>query len=140
MAYHLSRGGQYAIRAMLHLASLGTGETARQADIAHSTNIPLPYLSKILASLARSGLVSARRGPWGGVRLRVAPEALIIRDILLAIEGTDNDHDCILGYAKCNLESPCPLHVAWVPIRDRIESEIHSKSLADLMIGSPVPV
>src|SRR3954454_4475055 len=58
--------------------------SARTAfDISRQSQVPLDYLSKILNSLARAGLVSGQRGPGGGFK-QVRPAAQIT-----VLEGCD---------------------------------------------------
>jgi Rrf2 family nitric oxide-sensitive transcriptional repressor len=57
---------EYALRAMVHLAAEAPG--ARTTDqIAKATLVPRAYLSKVLQSLIRSGLVHSQRGLGGGM-------------------------------------------------------------------------
>ncbi len=132
MTRYLSRGSQYAVQAMVHLAAFPEKTIVRQSDVSEATGVPLPYLSKILAGLARAGLVVARRGPTGGVRIARHPATITVGDILRAVDGTTHDTGCLLGHGECNEENPCALHGSWVSIRRRIEMEIHGRTLAEL--------
>ena len=64
----LSQKARYALRAMIELAradaQLTAGELAQRADA------PRKFLEAILLSLSREGLVTSRRGKFGGVHSR----------------------------------------------------------------------
>ena len=59
----ISRTAEYALRAVVHLAA-AEGETVSQTvgQIAAGTQVPLGYLSKVLQSLSRAGLIVSQRG------------------------------------------------------------------------------
>ena len=61
----ISQTVEYALRAMVHLAREAPG--ARTTDqVARTTRVPRAYLSKVLQSLRRAGLVRSQRGIGGG--------------------------------------------------------------------------
>ncbi|TDI35513.1 MAG: Rrf2 family transcriptional regulator [Acidobacteria bacterium] len=68
MGLKLTRGSDYAIRAMIHIASLPDGRPAMRRDIARMQKIPLDFVAKILPSLVRAGLLKSSRGTGGGFR------------------------------------------------------------------------
>lgn len=52
------------------------------AAIARRRGIPRPFLGRLLADLARGGVVATSRGPRGGARLAVAPSDLDLAPLL----------------------------------------------------------
>src|SRR5690348_10425467 len=61
----LSQTAEYALRAVVTIArDESAGKTAQ--EIARESQVPLDYLSKVLNSLARAGIVKAQRGRGGG--------------------------------------------------------------------------
>ena len=66
---HNSVKGEYALQAVLDLASRRAGEAIRIADIAQRQKIPQKFLELILASLKQGGFVESRRGAEGGYLL-----------------------------------------------------------------------
>lgn len=133
LIYQYTRGGQYAIRAMVYLAALPAGATARQSDVASSTGVPLPYLSKLLAALARAGLVVTRRGPWGGVRIAKPPGSVTLGEVVRAVDGREPLEGCVLGYSVCDEANPCPLHNTWGPIREQIAGQLNRRTLLEIV-------
>ncbi len=127
-----SRSTQYAIRAMAHLAAHKGDEFVRTQDIARSTGIPLPFLSKITQALARHGLVDSMRGRGGGIHLMRSPREITLEDIVLAVDGTEIGETCVLGLPRCSDDAPCPVHEVWKGLRAQMRRSLHERTLADL--------
>lgn len=94
----ISQTAEYALRAIVHLAS--RGQTYRKvAQIAESTGVPSGYLSKIMLSLARAGVVKSKRGFDGGFILASEPEELSILVVINAVDPIQRFAECPLGIA-----------------------------------------
>jgi Rrf2 family protein len=65
----ISVKSEYALQAILDLASQPAGEPVRIADIARRQKIPQKFLELILAGLKQAGFVESRRGAEGGYLL-----------------------------------------------------------------------
>ncbi len=77
----LSQAAQSAFQAVAWLAThTSTPQTARQ--IAEGTHVRPGYLSKVLQTLARAGLVTSHRGPHGGFVLNRSPDCITLLDII----------------------------------------------------------
>jgi Rrf2 family protein len=128
----LSKPCQYAIQAMMFLAEQESGRLYPVREISERSNVPLPYLSKILGNLSRHGLVNARRGPNGGVTLSRSPSQLTLGDIVEAFDHAPPDGNCYLGLTECNDKHPCPIHESWRTVRAKLDRTLHNKTLSDL--------
>ena len=72
---------RYRLEALMELAiSYPMGRAT--AEIAARREIPPAYLSRLLAELARAGVVNARRGPGGGVTLAHPPESISVAAVI----------------------------------------------------------
>lgn len=76
---------EYALRAMMYLASLDGAPVASER-IAANTHVPAGYLSKVLRDLVLGNLVTSFRGPRGGFVLAAKPNDITIRDVINAVE------------------------------------------------------
>jgi Rrf2 family nitric oxide-sensitive transcriptional repressor len=77
-----SREIEYALRAVIHLASVAPAcRTTEQ--IAADMRMPPAYLAKVLRRLVRTGTLRSRKGLGGGMSLALHPEELTI----LAVVG-----------------------------------------------------
>ena len=58
----VSKGGDYARRALLSLALHGDGRTRVVREVADITGLRQPYLEQVLLALKGAGLVRSKRG------------------------------------------------------------------------------
>ncbi len=68
----LTRAADYAVRVMIQLASLPNHARVSLPSLAQATGAPESFLSKVLQSLARGGLITSQRGNWAASALRTA--------------------------------------------------------------------
>lgn len=104
----LSQTAEYALRAMVALAA-GKQQARTTQYLAQASRVPLDYLSKILNSLGKAGLVAAKRGRGGGFQtLRPASE-LTVLEVVSAVDPLKRIRTCPLGL-KAHGANLCPLH------------------------------
>lgn len=128
----LTMAGEYAIRAMIHLASLPYGTTVRLSDISKQWGIPEPFLKKIATQLTTAGLVSTHRGMNGGIRLNRPGESLTVADVIEAVEGKIVLNKCLLHEGYCVRDSWCQVHCLWSEAQEKMLNVLRSQSLATL--------
>jgi Rrf2 family protein len=131
----LSQTVEYALRAMVHIASLEPGSTISSEAIAERANIPHGYLSKVMRGLAVAELVRSQRGPKGGFSLARPADSISLLDVVNAV-------DPIARIRKCPLGNPahlrlCPLHRRIDDAIGMIEQEFRRTTLAELMAAEP---
>jgi Rrf2 family protein len=83
----ISAKADYAVRAVLELASAPAGTSLSAREIAAAQEIPQTFLENILAELRRAGVVHTHRGPGGGSSLARPAADITVGHILLAIDG-----------------------------------------------------
>jgi Rrf2 family protein len=101
-------------------------------EISDKTGVPLPYLSKILHGLGRTGLVLAKRGYRGGFRLSRPASQVSVAEVARAVEGDDWAEGCLLGLHQCSDERACPLHQFWKNERGRVREKLESVTLQEV--------
>jgi Rrf2 family protein len=127
----ISQTAEYALRAVVHLASLeGQAQTAQQ--IAEATQVPAGYLSKVLQSLARGGVVLSRRGLGGGFTLARPPKQLKALEVINAVDPIRRVETCPLG-RKEHSRKLCPLHRKLDEAIAKVERAFATSSIADLV-------
>ncbi len=104
----LSQTAEYALRAVVTLAT-GRPDPRTAQDIAVESRVPLDYLSKVLNSLARAGIVSGQRGRGGGFQSVRPPAELTVLQVVNAVDPIQRIRTCPLGL-KQHGEHLCPLH------------------------------
>lgn len=103
-----SRTAEYALRAMVALA-VSPDEPMTVQALAKQTKVPAGYLSKVMQSLGRAGMVSSQRGARGGFTLVEPPEQISLLDIIDAVDPVERIHACPLSLPG-HKERLCPLH------------------------------
>ena len=102
-------------------------------DVAEAAGVPQHFLAKIFQKLARSGVLVSSRGAVRGYALARKPKDLKVKEILLAIEGSDLFDRCVFWSDRCADSNPCPMHFRWKKVRERVIGELMEKTtLADL--------
>ncbi|MEO8467857.1 MAG: SUF system Fe-S cluster assembly regulator [Gammaproteobacteria bacterium] len=124
------------------LAELATNDhgLSTASQVAGATHLTLPTVSKLLKSLAHSGLVVSARGAQGGYALARPAAAISAAEILDALEGPVALTDCSSSTGSCDLESYCLVGSAWQRINHSIRKALEGVSLADLKARrAPLP-
>ena len=128
----LSRTSQYAIQALIFVATRPPGEPVLNREIASYLNVPPAYLAKIMQSLCKGNLLYSYRGRLGGFCLREGAEKTVLMQILLLTEGPSFTQDCVLGLKVCSDATACPMHVKWVPIKKKVVALLSEQTLEKL--------
>jgi Rrf2 family protein len=129
----LSKPSQHAIRALVYLSGLPASDAATIQSIATITDIPQSFLAKVIRRLVEAGLLESFRGPGGGVRFARPPHRISILDVLEALEIDSVVVDsCVLGFAQCGGDHPCPMHDTWRGHREQLRRAFAKTTIADL--------
>jgi len=135
----ISKLTDYGTVLLAHLAENPAG-VCSAADVAAATGIALPTVSKLLKSLAKSGLVTSTRGANGGYELSRSPAAISAADIIDALEGPVSITECSSIDSLCEHEGVCSVGGAWQRINVAIRRALGDITLSDLLKShSPVP-
>jgi Rrf2 family protein len=129
----ISKSAVHALRAASILAMLEDGEYSESGSLARRIDAPPNYLSKLLQTLARAGVVLSRKGPRGGFRLARDPGEIRLIDVVEPIDQVSRWDGCFLGLPICSDSSPCAVHERW----DRVRRE-YFDLLADTTIGDVI--
>ncbi len=93
----ISRTAEYAFLALAFLTR-NRDRAVTTREIARATGLPADYLSKILRSLRKQGILVAHRGIGGGFALARPPEEVSILDVLSGLgEKLPQTDTCPLG-------------------------------------------
>ena len=131
-----SKTCQYALRAMERIATAELKDPdswVPQKFLAKELGISGPSVAQIIHRLRKAGLLSARRGPSGGGGLARPADEITVSEVVHAIDGIGLAGRCILGFASCTDEAPCPAHPVWSVVRPKLETELEHKSVLDLV-------
>ena len=131
----LSNTSKYALRAVIYIAAKSTGEKKIGIKvIAKELEIPMPFLGKVLQSLAKHKLLISTKGPNGGFGLAKEPSKIKLIEIVEIIDGLDIFNECILGNKYCDHHhNICPVHERYSEIRLQFYDLFKKTTLKQLM-------
>ena len=135
----LSQKARYALRAMIELARESGQVTA--GELAVRADAPRKFLEAILLTLARQGLVTSRRGKFGGYLLAREPARISFAEIIRLVDGPLALTPCVSRTAfrrceDCRDLATCALREALLRARDATAAVLEGYSLADAVAGS----
>jgi Rrf2 family protein len=130
----------HALRALADLAARDDGAPALGRDLARDVGVPTHYLAKVLATLARAGVLTASRGAKGGYRLARPAREITLVEVVEPIEGRRVRPGCLLRPGQdCPEDGTCPAHASWSAAKDAFVKFLETTTLADIQ-GRAGPV
>jgi Rrf2 family iron-sulfur cluster assembly transcriptional regulator len=136
----VSRTAEYAIRAVLALAGLASGEARTAAELAEELGVPKNYLSKTLNRLARCGLLTSVRGPRGGFRLARPASEIPMAEIVAEFDDSSPSGRCVMGGRQCDGRDPCVAHEQWKQWSESMARLMGDTTVAEFAAGRGGPV
>lgn len=129
----LSKATEYAIRALVYIAARsGAHRKPGFKEIAKEIDAPEPYTAKILQILSRKGLARSVKGPGGGFFIDASKPPMLLKEVILAMEGDEVLTKCGLGLKNCSSENPCPIHQQYSAIRQEINRLASTETIQNL--------
>ncbi|HEY4644021.1 MAG TPA: Rrf2 family transcriptional regulator [Bacteroidota bacterium] len=132
MSALFSKSCQYALQAMLYLASQPQGEPVLLRDVSAALRIPQHFLSKILQTLTRNRLLVSFKGVNGGFQLARSARETYLIEIVRATDGEAFLDNCVLGFPGCGDDNPCPVHPMWKRAKQLILNMLKNKNIEQL--------
>jgi Rrf2 family protein len=130
---NFSASTTHALRATAWLAAHSGGEAVLGRDLARKLKIPPDYLSKVLATLARSGVLTAARGAKGGYRLARAAERIRLVEVVTPFEGKRARSGCLLRPDRpCRDSASCGAHASWGSVNEAYRQFLEKTTVADI--------
>lgn len=128
----ISRTAEYAFQALAFLTKHEPGAVTTR-EIADATGLPADYLSKILRSLRKHGILVAHRGIGGGFALARPASSISVLDVLNGLgEKLPFIHECPMG--KPGHTDVCRVHGAINEAVLQIQHRFSDLSLEDLAV------
>ena len=133
MRVTLGLRGDYAVRAMLALASIESDDRPMSVRwIAERMAIPVRFLPHVMTDLSRAGLVVGAPGRRGGYRLGRAASEISVLHVVDAVEAQDEIPRCVLRGGPCRPDGRCAVHDLFAGASEAMRLALSSQSLADL--------
>jgi Rrf2 family protein len=131
----VSAKADYALRALIELAS-GEGSTAISAEeLGRRQEIPHGFLQAILADLRRAGVVISQRGQAGGWRLARGASEVSVADVIRAVDGPLVSVYGLRPEAVSYNASAEVLQHVWIAARRSLRDVFEEVSIAQLAAG-----
>lgn len=120
---------KYALKVLQQLATT-PDEFVSIDSLSKESDVPGPYLSKIMKALADREVVVTKKGFNGGVMLPRKNVKLSFYDICEALDDPVVQDRCFLSKKKCGGDSPCALHAEWSVMKKKIHAFLTRSKLA----------
>jgi Rrf2 family protein len=130
----ITRQADYAVRAVLYLARLGTEHRAATSQIAQEQQIPPSFLAKIVSQLSVAGLLQTSRGARGGVSLARSPEDISLLEVVEAIDGPIMLNECV-GNGACTFGDDCPMKPVWCDAQAALVNHLRGTTFSQFLQG-----
>lgn len=132
----MSAKAEYAVRAMVELATVESGVLAKTDDLAKAQGIPPQFLVDILTALRNDRLVRSQRGRDGGYELGRPATEISIADVLRCIDGPlASVRD--IGLGDLPYSGPtAALTDVWRALRASMRSVLEETTIADVAAGA----
>ncbi len=137
-ALQISRKVDYALRAMIYLASIPATEVVPFREIAKRMGIPADFLPKILKPLTEKGLVRSTRGAHGGYSIGKPASEISFLDVIEAVEGPIVVNLCLDGSDACKLTPSCTMYAVWKLGQEKM-LEVYRAAKLDQLAMSSLP-
>ncbi len=126
-----SQTAEYALRAVVWLADNPDAQRITSV-IAQATKIPPDYLSKVIQSLVRGGVLTSKRGIGGGVSLARPASAISVLEVINAVDPIKRICACPLGLPSHGT-TLCALHKKLDDSIAQMEAAFGSSTIEDIL-------
>jgi len=138
----LTKKADYSLIALKHFAAVravaGSSSTASLSakELADSSGIPLPLLSKLLQKLGKTGFLVSEYGTNGGYRLARDPREISALEVIRAIDGPIVLATCFTSAKACGHSDRCTIKKPLRRIHEGILRLLDSVSIQDMLRDS----
>lgn len=131
---------EYATRLMVTLAREHGRPPLSAERLAETDNVPVDYVSQLLAKMRRAGLVVGRRGSAGGYALSRPPADITLGQVVRAVDGTVFEDVCAryeAGSRDCRHQSHCAISPVWSRLGAMVTRYFDGVTLAAILAETP---
>lgn len=123
----------YSLRIMMYLATKESA-TATIPEVASKLELSKNHTMRIVAKLAKTGLIASTRGRSGGLALGRQASQITVVDVVIAIEPDFALVHCLQagGGPDCTIERACLLKGVLLSALKAFLAELRAVTLADL--------
>ena len=129
----LTSKGRYAVSAMVDMVKHSDAGPVTLASISERQFISLSYLEQLFRRLREEDLVTSVRGPGGGYLLARPASAIVISDVITAVNEPIRTTMCEDADRGCHQGSRCDTHQLWNSLGRYIYRFLDSITLQDVV-------
>ncbi len=133
---------EYGLRCLVALAKAGSGGQLSISDISEKEGLSVPYTSKLLSILRKSGLVTAMRGRGGGFCIAREPKDINLLEVITALGGPLIDPNHCVKFSgqleKCIHTDDCSVQYTLAGLSKIVGEFLSSSTLEDIINGSNI--
>ena len=126
----LTKTSEIAIKVLVYLGEQGHPKPLSPRLIGDALGESQTYLAKIAGLLTKAGILRSHRGTSGGIELALAPQDILLLDIVQACQGVLLPDYCA---ETDDLRSVCSFHRAMSELHSAIVEVLSRWTLADLL-------
>ncbi len=129
----ITKKGEYAMRALVDLASNYEKGIRQIQDIVREEAIPEKFLEQILVTLKNAGFVHSKRGIGGGYFLTKSPDEISLAEVIRLIDGPLAPLGCVsTDHVNCPKETTCGIRSVMVDVANATTEILDRVTLADV--------
>ena len=133
----ITQEADYALRIAYLLAK--DGGVLGAASLAEAAGVSDRFTLKILRKLAQDGIVTSKKGAFGGYTLALEPRDVSMRQIVETIDGPIEISRCLDGEYECtrtgDKKHECVFHLIFSKINKSIAEKMETITLDSLIDG-----
>jgi Rrf2 family protein len=135
MRVTLGMRGDYAVRAMLALASVEAEDRLVSVRwISERMSIPVRFLPHVMTDLSRAGLVVGSPGRRGGYRLGRPASQINVLEVVDAVDAEAEVPRCVLRGGPCRPDGRCAVHDVFAGATRALRTSLSEQSLAEIAV------
>ena len=131
----VSAKSDYALRALIELATRKDGAPVSAEELGRLQEIPHGFLQAILADLRRAGVVISQRGQSGGWRMARDAAEVSVADVIRAVDGPLVSVYGLRPESVSYNEQADVLQHVWIAARRSLRDVFESVSIQQLADG-----
>ena len=118
----ISRSAAQAIEVMGYLARNSNRQPLKLEQVSTGTGIPRHAVVKVVQAMHKQHLLTTSRGSHGGVALAKSPSAIMLSEVVCAVDGPPEDCPVSAGIQSCKAGVNCMMFKQW----KRVANQVHA--------------
>jgi Rrf2 family protein len=128
----INRQTDYAIRVILALAKQGDEAMLPTSKIQQEMLIPKALSLRVVAELAKGGLIVTNPGRTGGLKLARPATEINLRQVVTHFEKDFSISECLHNQESCPFDQSCPVRCRWSRLQTLILEELENTTFDEL--------